>query len=186
MKPPTLIVVPPPTIQQLRQEAAQLQDSLKDDFFTKLVQINFKYIDIYYEQTRTQANKSFWLCLGVAVFGLLIVGAGIVSMFLDHATPAYVTTSAGVLSEFIAAVFFYLYNRTILKMSEYHRKLVLTQNISIALKIVEGLPSEARVRAQETLVARLTEDVNRLLVSDSPDSVGRARSKPPQGTGEEA
>ena len=47
----------------------------------------------------------------------------------------YVVTAAGILSEFIAAVFFYLYNKTIQKMREYHQKLVLTQNISLALKI---------------------------------------------------
>ena len=147
-----------------------LQQDLEEDFFTKLVKINFKYIDQYYLQTQSQADKSFTLCVAVAVVGFLIVGTGVVLMFRGDVQPAYVTTGSGVVTEFIAAVFFYLYNRTILKMGEYHRKLVLTQNISVALKIAEGLPEADRARVQEQLVMRLSENVNALLVSDGPSA----------------
>ncbi len=61
---------------------------------------------------------------------------------------------------FFAAVFFYLYNQTVLKMGEYHQKLVLTQNIGIALKITESLPEEGRAKAQQLLVEQLTFDIN--------------------------
>jgi len=171
---PAIVV---PNVAQLRQEVAQLQEGLEDDFFTKLVKINFKYIDIYYQQTQSQADKSFLLCLAVSILGLVIIAAGVVLMFLGQTAPAYVTTSAGVVGEFIGSVFFYLYNRTILKMSEYHRKLVLTQNISIALKIAQGLPEAARTRAQETLIASLTADVNRLLVTDDPGKMAETTAK---------
>jgi ABC-type multidrug transport system fused ATPase/permease subunit len=151
---------------RLALEGAQvLQERIEENFFTKLVQINFKYIDQYYLQTQEQANKSFGLSLVAALAGLAIVAAGIVLMFLDKTEPAYVSTSAGILSEFIAAVFFYLYNRTILKMSEYHQKLVITQNISLALKIAEGLPDAERVKCQQELVTRLTDGINRYLTN---------------------
>ncbi len=142
-----------------------LQETLEEDFFTKLVKINFRYIDQYYLQTQSQADKSFVLCATVAVIGLLILIAGIALMFSGLTTPAYVTVASGVTGEFIASVFFYLYNRTILKMGQYHHKLVITQNVSIALKIAEGLPDAERILAQQELVKRLTEDVNRLLTS---------------------
>lgn len=85
------------------------------------------------------------------------------ALFLDKTQPAYLTTAAGVLSEFIAAVFFYLYNKTILSMSQYHQKLVITQNIALALKITGELPDADRVRSQLALVEALTKDVNQLL-----------------------
>ena len=96
-------------------ESKEIQATIETNFFTKLVQLN-----------------------------LVIIAIGIVLMFLsaydknmipgDSAKiSSYIVTASGVLSEFIAAVFFYLYNQTILKMSEYHQKLVLTQNISLAL-----------------------------------------------------
>jgi uncharacterized membrane protein len=92
--------------------------------------------------------------------GFGIVVAGIVMMFWGKTQPAYVTTAVGVVSQFISAVFFYLYNRTILEMGQYHGKLVLTQNVSVALKIAEGLPENARSQSQQSLIERLTQDVN--------------------------
>jgi len=153
-------------------ESKQIQESIETNFFTKLVQLNFKYLDKYYLQTQIQADKSFGLCLFAALFALVIIAVGIVLMFLSAydknilagdsvKLSSYVVTASGVLSEFIAAVFFYLYNQTILKMSEYHQKLVLTQNISLALKISEGLPEkEKQSESQQFLIRELTKDVN--------------------------
>jgi len=141
----------------------ELQESIEEDFFNKLVKINFKYLDQYYLQTQEQADKSFRLTLFACLIGLAIIIVGIVMMFMDKTEPAYVTTAAGVLSEFIAAVFFYLYNNTVQKMSQYHHKLVITQNISLALKISQELPAADKSVAQNKLIEKLTENVNSLL-----------------------
>jgi hypothetical protein len=152
----------------LKAGAAQLQDTIEEDFVTKLVKINFKYLDQYYEQTQAQANKSFFLSAFASLVGLTIIGCGIFMMFFELTEPAYVTTAAGVASEFIAAVFFYLYNRTISKMAEYHNKLVVTQNVSLALKIAEGLDEPSRQEAQRQLIDRLSENVNLHLTQPTP------------------
>jgi hypothetical protein len=138
--------------QDLTEKAEALQDELEKDFFTNLVRINFKYLDKYYLQTQEQGDKSFLLCCAAALIGLMIIIAGIILMFTEKTTPAYLTTAAGALSEFIAAVFFYLYNKTILSMGTYHQKLVITQNIALALKITGDFPDQER-----------TKDVNQLL-----------------------
>lgn len=143
----------------------ELQENIDQNFFTKLVQINFKYLDQYYLQTQEQANKSFRLASFAAISGLIIIVTGIVMMYNGKLEPAYVTTASGVLSEFIAAIFFYLYNKTILKMSQYHQKLVLTQNISLALKITDEMETEQKNKAYEMLIDRLTVDVNKYLTT---------------------
>jgi hypothetical protein len=150
-------------------QATQLQDTLEVDFVTNLVKINFKYIDRYYLQTQLQANKSFTLAAIVSVLSVVIIAIGIGMMMYSppDLAPAYVTAAAGVLSQFISAVFFYLYNQTILKMSEYHRKLVLTQNISLALKISDELPEAERAKARACLIDRLSENFN-LYLSQEP------------------
>jgi hypothetical protein len=146
-----------------KARAEILKESIEEDFFTKLVKINFRYIDQYYYQTQQQADKSFRLSSVAATVGFGVMITGIIMMFLRITTSAYVTSAVGLISQFISAVFFYLYNRTILKMGQYHEKLVLTQNISVALKIAEGLPGEAKIQAQQNLIDRLTQDVNRYL-----------------------
>ncbi|ESQ16681.1 MAG: hypothetical protein N838_25705 [Thiohalocapsa sp. PB-PSB1] len=147
----------------VERDAELLQDNLEADFVTNLVKINFKYLDKYYLQTQVQAEKSFVLSAISAAIGFSIILAGIGLMFRSQTNPAYVTVGAGVLSEFIAAVFFYLYNRTIIKMSDYHQKLVITQNISLALKISESLPDGPRVQAQLAIIQSLTDRVNMFL-----------------------
>ncbi|HJP17120.1 MAG: hypothetical protein CMD96_02860 [Gammaproteobacteria bacterium] len=151
--------------QLLKEGATNLQDTIETDFVTKLVQINFKYLDQYYEQTQSQANKSFLLAAFASFVGLAIITVGIVMMYngAGDVTPAYVTTAAGVTSEFIAAIFFYLYNQTVSKMSDYHDKLVVTQNISLALKIAEELEAAEKSDTQKQLVDRLSENVNEYL-----------------------
>lgn len=143
--------------------AEELQEKIEENFFTKLVKINFKYLDQYYLQTQEQADKSFRLASSASITGLSIIAIGIIMMFFGKTEPAYVTTAAGVISEFIAAVFFYLYNRTVLKMSQYHQKLVITQNISLALKISEDMETENKAKVQEMIVDRLTSDINKYL-----------------------
>ncbi len=81
----------------LKVGAAQLQETIEQDFVTKLIQINFKYIDQYYEQTQNQASKSFVLSACASVVGLAIVITGIVMMFRSLTTPAYLTDPSRVL-----------------------------------------------------------------------------------------
>src|ERR1043166_3471041 len=82
----------------LKYGSEELQEKIEENFFTKLVQINFKYIDQYYLQTQEQADKSFRLASFAAISGLVIVIFGILMMLFNKTEPAYVTTAAGVLS----------------------------------------------------------------------------------------
>ena len=123
----------------------ELQDQIEEDFFTNLVKINFKYIDKYYLQTQIQADKSYSLAVISSIVGFIIIISGIVLMFFGKIKASYLATGTGIISEFISAVIFYLYNKTISKMGEYHHKLVLTQNISLALKITEQMPEADKI-----------------------------------------
>jgi len=140
-----------------------LKEDTSENFFTKLVRINFKYIDQYYLQTQEQADKSFILASFAAVIGYIVIIVGIVLMFIDKTKSAYIATGSGIISEFISAVFFYLYNKTIQKMSTYHQKLVLTQNISLAMKITEEMDKDQKAKSLEVLIDRLTTDINKYL-----------------------
>lgn len=157
----------------LRSE--QLQEKLDESFFTNLVKINFKYIDKYYLQTQVQANKSFALSAVAACVSLAIIIAGIIILLArpQQTEPGYLAAIAGILGEFIAAVFFYLYNSTIVKMGEYHEKLVLTQNIGLALRIAEDLPLPEKTSAQVQLVERLCQNINQYLTGTMPRDLPR-------------
>ncbi len=154
----------------IENDISSLYEKLEDDnFFTTLIRINFKYIDKYYLQTQVQANKSFYVSTIAAIVSLIIIIVGIVMLYVDlgganKEFASYITIGAGALGEFIATIFFYLYNRTVIEMSSYHQKLVLTQNISLALRIADQLENkEAKATAQTALITALSKDINMYL-----------------------
>ena len=113
-------------------------------------------------------QRGFFVTVCVAVFGAVLIGAGIIAMFFEKMEPSYITCASGIITEFIAAIFFYLYNKTISSMSKYHNKLVISQNISIALKVADTLPEEDKTKAKNTIISELLKDVNTyLIMSDS-------------------
>lgn len=141
--------------------------NVDEDIYQNLIKISYKYLDEYYLQTRQQAQKGFFVTVCVAIAGAIIVAIGIIAMFFGKTTPAYVTTASGTVTEFIAAVFFYLYNKTIASMSDYHNKLVLSQNVSIALKISESMTKEQGEKVKEHIVEELMKDINTYIHSEN-------------------
>lgn len=149
-------------------ESEYIQTEIQEDIFENSIKMSYKYLDEYYSQTRDQARKGFYITMGVSVFGAFLVGLGILMMFLEKTEPSYVTCASGVITEFIAAIFFYLYNKTITSMSNYHNKLVLSHNVSIALKVAESLPDNDKIKTKDKIISELLKDVNSYLIkSDS-------------------
>ncbi len=115
-------------------------------YFNKLVNINLLNLAGYYEQVKAQANKSFTASLIVGVIGVMFIILGLALGFAATANSqilTYISSGSGVITEFIAAVFFYLYNRTVRQMKGYHDSLLDVQNILLSLKLVEDTKEEA-------------------------------------------
>lgn len=148
----------------LEYEAENIQNKVEEDIFENSIKMSYKYLDQYYLQTKEQAQRGFFVTVCVAVFGAVLIGFGIIAMFLEKTQPSYITCASGVITEFIAAVFFYLYNKTITSMSNYHNKLVISQNISIALKVADSLPSEDKTKTKNLIISELLKDVNLYLI----------------------
>lgn len=149
-------------------EVAETQNEISDDIFKNSIKMSYKYLDQYYNQTREHANRGFAVTVGVSLFGALLIFGGIIGMFLGSVEPAYITCAVGTITEFIAAVFFYLYNKTVSSMSQYHNKLVLSQDISIALKVADSLPTNDQVKAKSDIINELIKDINIYLVKEDP------------------
>lgn len=81
---------------------------IEDDMFINSIKMSYKYLDQYYLQTKEHAHRGFLVTVWVSIFGAVLIGAGIIAMFFEHVTPSYITCASGVITEFIAAIFFYL------------------------------------------------------------------------------
>lgn len=111
----------------------------------------FKYVlliseaatDLYVNQARQQAEQSFRLSRRVAIVGfvLLSIGVtmGIVGTFLDRALDAgLLSASGGVLAEFIAGVFFYLYNKNLEQINGFYDHLMGQQHEALTVLATAG------------------------------------------------
>jgi len=140
---------------------------LDGDPVRNLLSINFRYLEKYYRNTHDQASKSFTMSTVAAILGFILIvgGIGLAILNNDNHYLALMTSASGVITQFISAIFFYLHNKTVIKMAEYHQKLILTQNVSLALTVLESMEGVEKKDAQKEIVKSLTADVNKLLVS---------------------
>lgn len=137
-----------------------------EDYLTNLFQTNQRYSIAYNELTRKQADKSFWLAVFSSIIGVILIALGIILLYFKETNHTYVSTSGGVLTEIISAVFLYFHTNTIKSMNKYHNKLLLSQNISIALKITDTLPSEIQNSTRAKLSEQLVNDINKCISFD--------------------
>lgn len=151
---------------QAVSETADLQGALSDSAaYDNLIKISCKYLDQYYLQTREQAQRGFAVTVAVSLFGALLITAGVAAMFLGVTTTAYVTSASGIITQFISAVFFYLYNKTVARMGSYHTKLLMTQNISIALAAADSLPEDQQADAKKEIIGELIKNLNETYIT---------------------
>lgn len=63
----------------------------------------------------------------------------------------------------------HFYSKTVSRMSKYHNKLVLSHNVSIALKVAESLPDGDKAEAKSLIVNELLKDINTHFSKDELD-----------------
>ncbi|WP_461482536.1 TRADD-N-associated membrane domain-containing protein [Porticoccus sp.] len=110
----------------------------------------------YYEINLNHARWSFWASLVSVAVGMVTLLFG-VFMLYTHETPAAGTTAtiAGLLSEFISATFFYLYNKNLKQLNYFYEKLIKFQDTYWAMGLVQKLPNEKQPEVWVTIISNL-------------------------------
>lgn len=151
----------------LSEQIMSVQDQIEENFTDSLLKLSYKYLDQYYLQARQQSNRSFWITVGFSVLGGAVLLSGVVGLvFFQSGTEGYLTVSAGLITNLISAVFFYLYNRSARQMQSYYDRLVLAQNLAVAVKAAELLPQEAQTKQLGAIIDQLILDYNKNLFID--------------------
>lgn len=139
---------------QSRDEKRTYEEKLENaqgaDVYKYVLLINVSALEGYVAQARLQAQQSFNLSRFIATTGFMIVAVAIVlSVYLtmngnQNLNAAYLAGVAGVLTEFISGVFFFLYSKTLTQINLFHDKLVDMQKTALA-HIFEADTSETPV-----------------------------------------
>ncbi len=148
-------------------ELKKMQDKVDNNLFESSLKMSYKYLDQYYAQTREQAKKGFLITVAVTIAGAISLFIGIGFMFLDKIDASKISVASGIVVEFISAIMFYFYNKTVQSMGNYHDKLFLSQNIATALKISDSLSEKKRDDIKSQIITELIKDVNAYIVTSS-------------------
>jgi hypothetical protein len=147
----------------------KLEQASGDDVFKYILLINISALEGYVAQTRIQAAQSFRLSQIVAIIGFLILAVGIgIGIYLSlNEKPsldiAYLASSAGVLTEFIASIFFYLYNKSLQQINRFHDRLVAMQQTSMSflassLVVDDNKRDDAKIELSKSVMMQAGEN----------------------------
>ena len=124
------------------QFAAKLE---RPSYFDSLVRINVENLAAFYVLVKGHTDKSYKAAMRVCVFGFFLIIVGLILTIVNVSSPpigSYITIASGVLTEIIAGVFFYVYNRTTRQTKGFYDSLLTEQNILLSFKLMEGAKDE--------------------------------------------
>ena len=94
-------------------------------YYDKLAGININNLAEYYAIVKVHTDSSFQITAIAGVIGFLFIAGGLIIGLANKGemqTLTYISTAAGVITEFISGIFFYLYNRTVRQLKCYPRQ----------------------------------------------------------------
>lgn len=157
--------------QRIESQFAKSFEQTSASYFDALVRINIDNLGEYYALVKLHTQKSFNASIIAGGVGFMLIICGIIISFLDitHTqTISYITTASGIITEFIASIFFYLYNKTVLQMKEYHDSLIMAQNILLAFKVIGDASNESdKIKMITQLLSSLLDQKGILVTPDS-------------------
>lgn len=113
-------------------------------------------LERYYEIVLSHVRWSFWASLGSVVVGLSVLLAGVFMLYKKETPdPGMIATVAGVLSEFIAAGFFYIYNKNLKQLNFFYEKLVKFQDTYWAMGLVNHLEEKEKSEMLKVIISNL-------------------------------
>ncbi len=127
-----------------RERITWAETTRKPTYFDELVRINIENLDRYYRLVEAQTSRSFTTSIVTGLIGFALVAGGLAIGLSDAESQhlSYVSAGAGLFTEFISAVFFYLYRRTVRQLKDYHDSLLSVQRVLLAFKAIDDLSDE--------------------------------------------
>ena len=114
------------------------------------------YIEAYYKTNQSHVAWSFWASLSALVVGLVVVVVGVTLAFRGSAPAVSITTTAaGVMTQFISAGFFYLYNKNLTQLNVFYQKLVQHQDLLFAFGLTGHIKEDSREDVIKGLIGAL-------------------------------
>ena len=173
----------------LSKVAAQALDDLsKSGNVQEIASNQVKLLTEFYDQSLSQAHRSFVWALIASGAGLIFFMVAIAFQLGSQSDVAIISVIGGALIEFIAAVNFYLYGKTTTQLNLFHGRLEVTQRFLLANSLCDRLGDTHQDETRSYLIRQLAGDYNDDHMARQRDRGGRRNHRRDErhGSDEEA
>lgn len=118
----------------------------------KLLYKNVRESTEYYIISKRQANKSFTLAIISCVLGVLIYICGFIIISVFDKDIIIFTTIAGSVVELITGLSFWVYNKCIKQLSEYHKRLSSTEKYLTSIQMADKMNESGKEEMYKWLI----------------------------------
>ena len=127
------------------------------------------HLEAYYETNQSHLAWSFWASLVALAIGLVILVVGIALALAGfHSAISVSVTAGGVLTQFIGAGFFFLYNRNLKQLNIFYAALLQRSDLIMAYDLTSQVPEADRPGVVLGIIGAL---LSRTAPATSPDLV---------------
>jgi len=142
-----------------------------------------KALRAYYLMGQNQVSLSFYVGVAAMVFGFVFLVAGLLVQSLDASILPYfrrdlnvsvIAVGGGLIIEFIAATFLWIYRATIVQLNLYYRRQMLVHSALLSVAVAQKMGQNVDAALREIITT---------LVSSGPDAPPPElpKPKPPKG-----
>ena len=121
----------------------------------RIVNSNFRLLEQYYNQTLHESRLNSRATIVIASLGFVVIRIGIALVFAGTVAVGTVSTEAGLVAEASTVLFFKNNQEQLLKVGEYHKKLVSTQYLLTAISLAGELDERERQNEAEKIILNL-------------------------------
>ncbi len=123
-----------------------------------------KALKAYYHMGQSQVRVSFYIGVGAMIFGFLFLLSGLLIQVLDLSALPYIRANpvvdnvalgGGLIIEFIAATFLWIYRASIVQLNRYYRRQMLVHSSLLSVAIADKLKGGERGAAMASIIKTL-------------------------------
>lgn len=137
--------------QETEDIVKDIQNQPDYDVF-KLLYKNVRESTEYYIISKRQANKSFTLAIISCLLGVIIYICGFLIVANSDEDITIFTTISGTVVELIAGLSFWVYNKCVKQLNEYHKRLNSTEKYLTSIQMADKMNDSGKEEMYKWLI----------------------------------
>lgn len=119
----------------------------------KIAASQIELMTVYHNVVLDQARRSFlWAIISGAIGVIFFIAAVTFSLLQQPENAAVISAIGGAIAELIAATFLYLYGKTTTQLTDFHKRLDVTQRHLLANSIAASMDGDGQKEARLELI----------------------------------